>query len=153
MCSNGMDELAATNCYTLDLMLSMAMAFRRVEESFGEYCRGRDDSAPDAAITGTRLSTTCAADTMELSSYEQHQVVSNRKNLNRVMVRWMPWFYEHFRESHIHGNLTFSLSAMAVKQLPVVICLTCHVYGVSIFCPTKPSCVLTCNSLEFTFWT
>jgi hypothetical protein len=82
-CSNGMDELAATNCYRLDLMLSMAMAYWRVEECFSEYCRGHYDSAPGAAITEIRLSTTCATDTMESSSHEQHQAVPNRNNLNQ----------------------------------------------------------------------
>jgi hypothetical protein len=40
--SNATDELAVTNCYKFDLLLSMAMAYRRAGDRFSKYRRWRD---------------------------------------------------------------------------------------------------------------
>jgi hypothetical protein len=140
MCSNRMDELAATNCYTFYLMLSMAMAYWRVGESLASTAEG----------------VTIVCQMPRLQKHVSRLHVLQTRSVHLLMVT--KTIFVH----HRHVNLTFILSAVAVK-LHMVVYYACqiaeqcfhmdYVYGMNIFCPTKRSCVLTCNPLVFAFWT
>jgi hypothetical protein len=97
-CSNRTHELAATDCHTFNLMLSMAMAYWRVEESLASTAEG---------IMIVRQ-------VPRLQKYVSRlHVLQTRSIYFRMVTKTISVHYKN-------GNLTFILSAMAVKQLRMV---------------------------------
>jgi hypothetical protein len=154
MCSNRMDELAATNCYTLDLLLSMAMAYWRVGETFSEYRRQRD-------YRNTSLDYMCCTHE-HFVSFGQHRMVYKRNyghQRNSCDSSPDAMITETFHlsktcNSHVH---LVSNGGEAAAGGELFVChVTEHCFHIgymcrrSVLCPTKRSYTLTCNSLVFT---